>query len=139
MKKLHKNIAELAMVNAIPLTATNNIPRGRVRGLLDRLQKISMRQLYALPDVSKSEYEQIIDRVAKWGELTWGKKEVHAVTMCSFALGMIENSEFKYPARLVDTLVDIVDFYDRKGKAMGICMLSGGLAADKWKMVMEGE
>ncbi len=138
MKKLHKNIAELSMIAAIPLTATKKVPQGRVRGLLSNLSKVSTKQLCALPGIPKKEYEQIIERVAKWGEMTWAGKDVHAVTMCSFALGMIENSEFYYPPRLINTLTDIVDFYDRKGKAMGICMMSGGLAADKWQMVMEG-
>lgn len=92
MRKLHKHIAELAMIQAIPLTATASIPKGRVRGLLERLQKQSKKQLNALPDIPEHEYAEICERVVQWGELTWGTKKVHAVTMCSFALGLIENS-----------------------------------------------
>ena len=124
------------MKRAIPLTA-DNLPQGRIRGLLVRLAKQSQKELNALPEVSKHEYEMIIDWVADWGEMTWGKKKVHAVSMISFALGMIENSEFEYPARLIETLEDITDYYDRAGKAPGICFNSGSVAADKWKIIME--
>ena len=136
MKPIHEYIAELAMIRAIPLTA-DNLPKGRIRGLLVRLATQSQKELNALPEIPKHEYEMIIDRVADWGEITWGHKKVHAVSMISFALGMIENSDFRYPPRLIETLTDIVDYYDRAGKAPALCMVSGGIAADKWKMIME--
>jgi len=136
MNLLHKKIASLSLIRAIPLTA-DNLPQGRIRGLLVRLAKQSQKELNALPEVSKHEYEMIIDRVADWGEMTWGHKKVHAVSMISFALGMIEDSDFKYPARLIETLTDIVDYYDRAGKAPALCMVSGVVAADKWKIIME--
>ena len=136
MKKLHKRIAELAMIRAIPLTA-DNVHQGRIKGLLVKLAVRSQKELNALPEIPGCEYQMIIDRVSDWGEMTWGHKKVHAVSMVSFALGMIENSDFKYPAKLIKTLSDITDYYDRDGKAPGICFNSGSVAADKWAMVMK--
>ena len=135
MNHLHKKIAELAMIRAIPLTA-DDLPKGRIRGLLARLAKISQKELNSFPEIPKREYEMIVERVARWGELTWGKKKVHAVSMISFALGMIENSDYEYPKRLIETMTDIIDYYDRAGRAPGICYYSGSVAADKWAIVM---
>jgi len=136
MIPLYKHIAELSMIRAIPLTA-DDIPRGRIGGLLTRLAKQSQRSLNALPEIPRQDYQIIVDRVSSWGEITWGHKKVHAVSMISFALGMIEDSEFKYPPRLIETLTDIIDYYDRAGKAHGLCFNSGSIAADKWALIMD--
>ncbi len=108
-----------------------------MKSLLKRLTNQSNKQLEELPDVSTAEYESIIEKISQWGAITWKGKNVHVVTMCSFALGLIENSEFTYPNKIIKTLSDIVDYYDRVGKAPGICMFGGGVAADKWTMIMD--
>jgi len=136
MTPIYKHIAELAMVRAIPLTA-DDVPRGRIKGLLVKLAIQSQKELNALPEIPGRDYQMIIDKIADWGEMTWGHKKVHAVSMVSFALGMIENSDFKYPAKLIKILSDITDYYDRDGKAPGICFNSGSVAADKWAIVMK--
>lgn len=125
MKKLHKQIAELAMVRAIPLTATT-VPKGRLKGLMKRIAKQADKALDSLPIITQPEYEAICERIATWGEQTgWGSREKHAVTMISFALAMIEQSEFKHPSRLIETLTDVVDHYDRIGKAPLACCCGG--------------
>ena len=136
MTPIYKHIGELAMIRAISLTA-DDVHQGRIKGLLAKLAVQSQKELNALPEIPEGDYQMIIDKIADWGEMTWGHKKVHAVSMVSFALGMIEDSDFKYPANLIKTLSDITDYYDRDGKAPGICFNSGSVAADKWAMVMK--
>ena len=70
-------------------------------------------------------------------ESGWKGKGRHIATLASFGLDIIERSEFNFDPKIQETLINIVDHFDRAGNVPGPSFWSGGLAAEKWIKLME--
>jgi len=71
--------------------------------------------------------------------LGWDNRERHMLSLVSFSLALIDESNFdyqKYAPKIIEYLNDIYDYFDRGNKAHLLCCVSGAVAMDKWKTVI---
>ena len=137
MKKSLKKTTEIALIYAMTdFTETPMV--GRLSAMAKRLRKLSYKELERLPDFNDDELEQARELLKRFEkESGWKGKGRHIATLASFGLEILERSEFSFSPRIRETLIDIVDHFDRAGKVPGPSFWSGGLAAEKWIKIME--
>jgi len=138
MNKTNKKMTELAMIISIPEFTKDQVKPGRLKNLYNRLTKTATKELEAIPRATIRELDIIESLVGKFGKETgWEGKPKHIITLVSFCLDLIERSEFKYNPRITETLNDIVEYFERSGKAPAPSFWAGSVAANKWKSIME--
>lgn len=138
MNPSNKKMMELCTVISIPQFTKCKVSNGRLKGLYDKLENVITKELEALPKMTTLNRIRVDALLEEFFKSTgWQGKPRHIATLASFCLEMLENSEFKYNQRITDVLNDIVDYFDRAGKAPAITYWAGGVAARKWSDIME--
>ena len=138
--KTQKQLAELALIRAIPeLALDDDLKPGRLQSLYARLIKITNKELHKLV-TDDNDIRQAKKIVFEFFQVTgWAEQQRHMVTLLSFAVDMVEQSDFKYSPRIIETLTDIVNYMEQKEAVKGICCWAGGLATEKWRGIIERE
>jgi hypothetical protein len=92
-----------------------------------RLRKLTYKEIKKLPHFDNDELAQA-EKVLKQFEIEsgWKGKGRHIATLASFGLDIIERSEFNFDPKIQETLINIVDHFDRAGKVPGPSFWSGG-------------
>jgi hypothetical protein len=105
-------VVELALIRAIP-DFDRHPPnaKSRLATLYKRLCKHVDCELQKTPHLTNRDVvtirDQIMDFAVKAG---WEGKEMNIQILFSFILGIIEESKYKLPVRIVETLNDIFDY-----------------------------
>jgi len=137
-KKELERAVELGLCRAIADMASNQKPEGRVKGMLERIQKLVDKELVGIPIITKSEKLHVLnkyDAFAKKAGWTGKNKYKDITTYLSFVLALLEDSKHQHSSKLTETIVKLFDHFERAGKARQPNMWSGALAAEKWNSV----
>ena len=103
MKHIKEYTVELALIRAIPDMTRDKIPASRTRSLYKKIQKLVDRELAYQPYVTPSDRIAIYDRILQFSDkVNWENRELDIAVLFNFVLGIIEDSEFKYPKKLID-------------------------------------
>jgi len=136
-EKQEQHLYELALIRSILACTTGTLEEGRLKNQYNRLEKETTKALRSFPQISTDDVKKAEKILNDFGKLTgWQHKERHVATLVSFALEIIEKSEFIYSQKTVDALVNIHDYYDRVGDVMPICHRAGEIAWEKWQQVL---
>ena len=131
-----RKMAELAMIRAIPDLIIGDVKPGRLKRVLTDLTAEVDLALERLPQPTCSDMIAVEGKINEFGRLSrWEGKERNVNTMALFCQSMIEESDFEFSAKIVELLVDLVDYFERVGKTPDASYLAGGLAAKKWRAV----
>jgi len=134
------HLAELALIRALPDAIIPQTKPGRLKGKCINLIKVVDKEFSKVPLLNDDEYEEIKQKMIAFGKQTgWEGQQRHIVTLTSFLLTMIEESKFKYHAKITDNLNDIFDYFERAKDAKPLCFLAGDIANMKWKKIVNGE
>ena len=137
MKKSLKKTTEIALIYAMT-NFTETPLKGRLEGMANRLRELTYKEIEKLPHFDNDELAQA-EKVLKQFEVEsgWKGKGRHIATLASFGLDIIEHSEFTFDPKIQETLINIVDHFDRAGNVPSPCFWSGAVAAEKWVKIME--
>jgi len=131
---------ELALIKAIYFFVRHKLKPGRLANRVDRLNKAVDKILdnkIKLNDYQVKISKSRIDRFQRL--LGWDNRERHMLSLVSFSLALIEESDFnyqKYAPKIIQCLNDIYDYFDRGNNAHLLCCVSGEVAMDKWRIVI---
>jgi len=131
-----KHITELGLIRSIPDLMVGKMKPGRLKNLMARLQaavdidlgKIAM-------TLSTSDAYKIKDILDNFEHVSRFGKQKHVGTMVSFCLAFIEKSDREFNEKIIETLNQICDYYERVGDLHVASMWSGDLACDKWENI----
>lgn len=133
-----KEIAELALIGAVPEIVKGMKP-GRGKNLCDRLSMSVHKTLAVMPEIRKEDIDMIQAAIGEFGRITgWEGKERHMTTYLSFCADLIERSESKFDKCIMESLNDLVEYFEIGGNLRVQNCWSGALAADKWFSLFEG-
>jgi len=136
-KKQEEHLYELALTRSILSCTQGTLKKGRLKNQYKRLEKETTKALQVFPKISTSDVKKAEKVLNKFGKLTgWQHKERHVATLVSFALEILENSEFFYSRKTIDALVNIHDYYERASDVQPICYRAGEIAYQKWQKVL---
>jgi len=132
-KKL-KKMAELGVVRSLPDLMKVKPKPGRLTNKLFQLRYLVDNEFRNFPiKFFENNRDTITKLLNEFGKLTkWHGKEQHIVTIASFCLAILENSESKYPKEMFTLLNDIVDYFERDGFIPEKVFWEGGDAFEKW-------
>jgi len=133
-----KHYAELSLIFGLPIfLKSKKLHNGRFKNLCARLQKETKKDLNKIM-FPKVQISKMTDKLEEFMKAAgWYKSEKHIMTYLSFCLAMIENSEFEYNFKIIDTLNDIVEYLERGGYMPAPCMWAGDVAAKKWEKIFK--
>ena len=134
-----KRIADLALVRAVPdmILGMNSVPNGRMRGLLERLQRAVDKELARGPALADGQIKAIGEKMFAFGQVTgWERKEKNMLTIINMLLALHEKE--RLPDRISQILCNIHDHLERGGHAPAATYWSGARAAELWMEVRNG-
>lgn len=138
MQKRTKKIVEIAFVVAIPKMIKDKIKKGRFRNLCRMLYKTSTKELNKI-QLTKAEESTALETIFEFGKRTgWEGKQKNVMTLISFALCLIEESEFEHNAKIISVLNDMYEYLSRRDGVPAGCDWAGQLAVEKMQIIMEG-
>ncbi len=138
MQKRTKKIVEIAFVVAIPKMIKDKIKKGRFRNLCRRLYKISCREINKI-QLTKEDEDTALQIILEFGKRTgWHGKQKNVMTLISFALCLLEESEFEHNAKIISVLNDMYEYLSRRDGVPAGCDWAGQLAVEKMQIIMEG-
>lgn len=131
-----RKIMAIAFCKMIPIGT--KVKRGRLKNLLERLEKESEKEMQKTLPISQNDLLDMKAKVVRLQKIIgWDGKDKHPMTAVSFALKIVD--EFNMP-KIVFLMNEITDYFERAGALYPACNWAGGLAADKWdEIVMGGE
>jgi len=133
-----KKLSELALIRALPDFIIGKLKPGRLKNKCDRLIRLIDAEIIKIPKITTKDAYDVKLRMQEFGKRTgWENKERHVVTLVSFHLAMIEESEFEYDPKIGQYLTDIFDYFERKEGSRPICYVAGDIAMTKWKEINE--
>lgn len=100
---------EMALITSLTLSITQRLKPGRLKNLLERLKDSCEKEFKKFP-VMGWKVDEINRKIVSWSENCGWAEETEVITFVSFLLGLIDQSEYQYPQRIIDTLNDIYDF-----------------------------
>ena len=125
--------AELSLLLCLPENVLPHVQKGRLQNKLIKLQEAVDTEFNIMPYINKEEKEKATAKITEFGNTTgWDRKEKHPVTLVSFLLEMIENSEFTYRPKITEILNDIFAYYERGKQAYTACCTAGKTGHKKW-------
>lgn len=127
-------MAELALIRSLPnFIIDQKIKPGRLKNICLSLAEITDIAIKNLPILSIQEMLQALELLLTWGKKTgWLDNKKHTVSLCSFLLAMVEESQFKYDQKIIDHLNELFEYFERIGDAKQICLYAGNVANNKW-------
>ena len=133
-----KHYAELTLIWSTPILLKGKLKPGRLRGLFQKLQYETAKDLHRIVGVTSSMQFETANLLEKFMYSTgWYNKSKHIMTFLSFLLSMIENSESKFNPKITETLNNIVEYFEAGGEARVQCFWAGDLAAQKWRALFD--
>jgi len=134
MKNKIEKYSELAMIRALPDFIVGSLNPGRLKNRCEKLLKLVDSELAKLPEPTYNELNKISDRIKLFGKASgWEGKQRHTVSVVSFLLAMIEESSFSHNQKIINTLNDIFNYFERNRDAKPLCLKSGEIASQKWE------
>lgn len=127
--------AELALGLYFGDMVAPTLPNSRLKGKMERLSKLIMREFERTRKQSKRDAEEtkrIVERFI--GRTGWHGKSLAYSTLCNFLLAIYDNRE--YGKKLIPVLNDIYAVLNDTGLAYTASLWSAALAADKWAEVI---
>lgn len=101
---------ELALMVSLTLAVKKKIKKGRLHNLLTRLQDHCEREFKNFPPLSTEQIDELNKKIISFSENCGWEDEVETIIFVSFLLGLIEESEYFYPRKIIDELNNIYDF-----------------------------
>ena len=127
-----RHLCELALIRSIPDMITGLKP-SRIKGLFAKLQREVDKDLGNLPAASKLDMIRAGEIMTAFMKSAgWYEKAKHPATTVSFALGMIESSDFRFRPGIVKKLNEITAHFEAGGHLPAGSCWGGSLAAEKW-------
>lgn len=128
-----KHMTELALIRSIPDLIVGGLKRGRLKGLMTKLQKAVDVDLCKMPKPTSLDLKSIEAVLDTFGDISgWNKKGHHTGTLVCFCLSLIDRSDRKFNGRILQNLNEIADYYDRAGDLSRPSLWAGDLACKKW-------
>lgn len=128
-------IIELAFVKMLPMGTELGRNQGRLKTLFRKLEKQADIEMAKTTPISKVELDHLKELAFHLQIATgWTGKSKHPATAISFVLDVIDSRNFE---NITETLMEIVDYYERAGKLPPACNWAGNLAAEKWRTLLD--
>lgn len=115
--------AEMGLITSLTLSITQRVNKGRLKNLLERLKERCEKEFKKFP-VMGWKVDEINRKIVSWSENCGWADEVEVITFVSFLLGLIDQSEYKYPQNIIDVLNDIYEFITNGKDYHGSCKLA---------------
>jgi hypothetical protein len=104
-----------------------------LQSLLDKLSCQAQKQLRKLPRLTASEVADCLGRYRKFGEkIGWEKGEAHAMTFASLCLGILEDCEGKWVAKMLKTINEITALMEAWDHVSPEAFDEGGRAVEEF-------
>jgi hypothetical protein len=132
-------LTEVSMLMAVAVLYVGQTKPGRVRNRLGMLVN-SILPIYRKSEegLSYQDREAVAEKVKNFGIVTgWLDRDIKPATVISFCLDMLEKSEFQWPDKTWDALNDLLEYYERNGKAKAPNFWAGALASERFKGAVE--
>jgi len=133
--------AELAFIKAVYLFSEKKLKEGRLKNRFEKLAKEVDRLLDNKPKLGKYDKYVAEKRVELFSKkVGWIGKQRHIVSIISFCLALIDESDFNYSKhapKIIQYLNDIYQYFERGKDAKLLCCLSGSIAHEKWKSAIK--
>lgn len=100
---------EFGLITSLTLSITQRLNKGRLKNLLERLREHCEKEFKKFPPMY-GKVDEINRKIVSWSENCGWADEVEVITFVSFLLGLIDQSEYKYPNNIIENLNDIYDF-----------------------------
>lgn len=103
-----EQFAELSLIFALPqlIKDKQELKGKRLGSIFQRLTKHAEKELSKLPKATKHDKAYCLDRILEFGQSSGWLRDTDTISGVSFALGLIEYSQYKYPKSIVDALND---------------------------------
>lgn len=139
MNKSIINMTELTFIYSIGALYGEDCKHGRLKNRYNKLIKLTSSDLQQLFKQSEFDCKVAAGLVHEFCEAVgWVDKENNVEPVVSFCLCMIEESENKFDPRIVETLNDIAEYFDRSGELTDSDCSTGLFAAEKWRELVNG-
>jgi len=102
-----ETLAELSLVRALPdmILDRKKINKSRLGNIYKRLQKYTDNIISTFPIVGTLDRGKVHERIWNFATVSgWEKKEHDVIKLLSFILGIIDESDFKYPELIIEEL-----------------------------------
>lgn len=133
-----QTLATLAMARALPDFTLEKVPPGRLRNRYLKLITEVDKELRKLPRATPADMDELGAKLGDWGKSTgWLGKERHVCTITSFLLAILTDY-MPTAGRVIETVEDIYDYFDRAKKVPAPSTWAGTSAYLKW-IAMFGE
>jgi len=100
---------EFALIISLSLSISQKTGKGRLKNLLEKLRLACEEEFRKFPPMY-GKVEDINKRIVSWSENCGWDEEVEVITFVSFLLGLIDQSDYTYPPRILDYLNEIHEF-----------------------------
>jgi hypothetical protein len=141
MNKMHSTTrltTELALIRAVPDLTLGELKPSRTAGLVTNLQKAVDKDLRYLPRINDTQIADIESIIKSFLlDIGWLDQKRHTGTYLSFCAAMIENSEFKYFPRILESINDLIDHFEKGNDFHVQSCWAGSIAAEKWETIFK--
>lgn len=100
---------EMSLIISLTLAVSRNTGKGRLKNLLNKLQKLCEKEFKRFPPMY-GKVTEINNKIVSFSENCGWDDTVETIIFVSFLLGLIEQSEYKYPQSIIEVLNDIYEF-----------------------------
>lgn len=137
---MRRKVIELGLIGgtARAITKTHKLKRGKLRTLIERLERQAIKELQLVPDKTKETTNTACKIIDMWtSSAGWNNDKEHPATLINFCAGMIDKSYHKYSATIIGIMADILDYYARVGADVSLVYEEAEEAIEKWDSIMK--
>ena len=136
-------LSELGILRSMPDFLETPLKPGRLRArflelefIVDQeLRKENKKNPFLFTDNQKelTAYLEKFSKILNVNDLD--KKDIHVASVACFCMSFLEKTKTKYPAKLYESLVDIVDYYEREDNVKYSDYMSGRDFYGEWERI----
>ena len=139
MNPTTRKTAELTLIRAT-YNFSGPIKPSRKKGLFEKLQKFVDKDLEKLTRIPDAEVRKAEAAIREFGNQTgWLDNPKHVGTLLSFCACIIEESEFVFNPKILETINEIITHFEDRGDLKTQSCWAGSLAAEKWENLFKDE
>lgn len=131
-----EHLSELSLVRALPdmILDRKKINKSHLGNIYKKLQKYTDNIILSFPKVGTLDRLKIHERIWGFAELAgWEKKEHDVIKLLSFLLGLIDESDFKYPERIIEELNNAFEHITQEEDDINEHLIQAESAVALWK------
>jgi len=114
---------ELALIISLTLSISKKTGKGRLKNLLKVLQASCEKEFKKFPPLY-GKADEVNKKIVSFSENCGWEESVEVITFVSFLLGIIDQSEYNYPQKIITALNDIYEFITEGREYPGSCKLA---------------